>query len=226
MIDLVFNLATGTARLTASTIVKVGADVPVRITFSSAPGMVGTLQLALGSDAAPPAVLAFTGDFIAESATVWTALLDASDTRLAAHLDGKPVAAVNAEIVAVLDGVRIVTPNIPVTVQQALLNGPASSEGGPDYYTEAEVDALLAAGRPQFFSAAIANGASTVAVVFATAFAAAPVIGGALVAKALLGDGDLSVVGFHGLSAAGVTFDLSAAAPAGTYVLHGSAQLL
>ncbi len=145
MINLAFDLVTGLARLATTAVLKLGSDVPVRVVFSAAPGDATTLQLALGTDATPPAVLAFTEDFSSENETTWTALLDASDTRLATFMTGKRATNVNAELICVVDGARQVAPNLQVTVQPAIVTGPTSSQGGPDYYTEEEVDALLAA---------------------------------------------------------------------------------
>lgn len=145
MIAIEFNLTTKTARMPATTIVR-GADVPVRIVFSAAPGEIGAgdLQLALGTDATAPEVLAFTDDFSEENETTWTALLDASDERLAEFLSGKGPTQVNVELTAVIDGERIVAPHLALTVQPAIIDGPETSEGGPTYYTQAQVDALLA----------------------------------------------------------------------------------
>lgn len=127
MIQISYDLETGSAKLARPAVLKLGADVPVRLTFSAAPGAVSGIALALGTDAAEPAVLAFTEDFSAESATVWTALLDASDTRLAAFMEGKASAVVKCELATILDGVHEVAPNLDVTVQQALVSGAETS---------------------------------------------------------------------------------------------------
>jgi hypothetical protein len=142
MITLSFDMATQVARVT-TTVVKVGADVPVRLTFSAAPGEVSSIQLALGSAVDAPETLAFTEDFAQESATVWTATLDATDTRLVEFMEGKGATVVNAELVIVLDGLRIVCPNVNVTVQPAIISTDPTSEGGPTYYTQAQIDAAI-----------------------------------------------------------------------------------
>lgn len=144
MITLEFDVATGVAKLAQTATIKVGADVPVKLTFSAAPGTVGDIQLALGSDTPAPTTLAFTDDFASENSTTYTALLDASDTRLATHLSGKGPTTVNVELVCVLDGVRRVAPNVQVTVQPRVISGPESSAGGPAYLTETQTTALLA----------------------------------------------------------------------------------
>jgi hypothetical protein len=157
MITLTYDLTLDTIKLSAPAIIKLGADVPVRLTFSAAPGEIGAgdLQLALGTDATPPAVLAFTEDFTSENATTWTALLDCTDERLAAFMSGKGPATVKVEVVAVIDGARRASPSIDATVQPAIISGPETSEGGPAYYTEAQTDAAIAAA----FDAQIAEGA-------------------------------------------------------------------
>lgn len=209
MIDLLFNLATGTAKLASAAVLKPGGDVPVRLTFSTAPGVVGALQLGLGSDTATPAVLAFTDTFAMESAAVWTAVLNANDTRLIAFMAALTSAVVILELSAVLDGQTLITPNLPATVQQRLLTGASPGTGGPVYYQTA---------RP-----AIANAAQTVAVVFATAFAGTPVVPLPGVEKAAGGDDDIFCTGIYGLTAAGFTAQLSAPVPNANYHLHWSA---
>ncbi len=140
MIHLTYDPVTGVAKLVLAAIIKLGADVPVRVTFTGAPGTVGALQLALGSPDADSDVLAYTEDFTSESDRVWTALLDASDTRLATFMTDKTATAVNAELVAVIDGIRRVTPNLTVTVQPPIVVGPETSEGGPHYNGGADYD--------------------------------------------------------------------------------------
>lgn len=144
MIDLTFNLTTRVARLVQAATIKPGASVPVRITFSAAPGTVGTIQLALGTDAAAPDVLAYNDEFSEESETVYVAVLDANDARLIAHMVGKANAVVNLELIVPIDGEDNITPNLPITVQQRTISGPEATEGGPAWYTETEVDAIVA----------------------------------------------------------------------------------
>lgn len=144
MIDLTFNLTTRVARLVQAATIKPGASVPVRITFSAAPGTLGTIQLALGTDAAAPEVLAYNDEFSEESETVYVAVLDANDARLIAHMVGKANAVVNLELIVPIDGEDNITPNLPITVQQRTVTGPEATEGGPSYYTQTEVDALIA----------------------------------------------------------------------------------
>ena len=144
MIDLTFNLTDGVARLARTTTIKPGGDVPVRITFDAAPAGLDSIQLALGSDGAPPSLLAFAEDFSEESETVRVGVLDANDSRLIAFMNDKSVAQVNAELTVGLDGETIIAPNVAVTVQQRILNGPGATDGGPVYYTQAQIDAVLA----------------------------------------------------------------------------------
>jgi len=144
MITILFNLETGTAKLAATTAIVLGADVPVRVIFSAAPGSVDALQLALGTDAAPPAVLAYTEDFSEVNATTFDGLLDSSDSRLLAFMAAKGPTPVNVEVVPTLDGVRRPAPHFQLTVQPRIITGPETSDGGPAYYTEGEVDTLVA----------------------------------------------------------------------------------
>lgn len=143
MITLNFDLTTGVAKLAQTAVIKQGASVPVRVIFSAAPGQIDAIQLALGDDSAPPQVLAYTEAFSPENDMTWTALLDASDPRLAAYMTHQSSAAVNVELGVTLDGARQVAPNISLTVQAAIVTGPAASEGGPQYYTQPEITTLL-----------------------------------------------------------------------------------
>jgi len=143
MISLTYDITTGLVKVAAPALIKLGADVPVRLTFSADPGDVSSLQLALGTDAADPDTLAFTETFTSEDETdtIWTAVLDASDSRLSDFMSGKGPTLVNLEIVAVLDGERNVAPNVGVTVQPAIISGAPTSEGGPTYLTDAQTAA-------------------------------------------------------------------------------------
>ena len=114
--------------------------MPVRLVFSAAPGTVSDIKLSLGSDAAAPATLAYTDAWTQESDTVWTAQLDATDTRLATYMTGKQSAPVDLELVVTIDGEAQYSPNLSLTVQQPIVTGPTTSDGGPTYYTEAETD--------------------------------------------------------------------------------------
>lgn len=133
MIALTFDLITGVAKLVQAAVIVLGGDVPVRVVFATSPGSVDGLQLALGTDGETPAILAFTEDFTEESDTVWVALLDASDTRLADYMADKGATAISAELVCTLDGVRRPAPHVAVTVQRAIISGAPTSESGPFY---------------------------------------------------------------------------------------------
>ena len=145
MIILNFDLTTGQAKLAASTTIKVGAMVPVQVVFSAAPGSMGGIKLALGDDSDAPAVLAYVDSFSEVNDTTWTAVLDCTDSRLITFMSGKGPAAVNLELAPTLDGEYQPAPNVSVTVQPCIISGDPTSDGGPLYYTETEVDALLAA---------------------------------------------------------------------------------
>lgn len=145
MIILNYDLLAGTAKTSQSTTIKAGGGVPVQVVFSETPGAIGGLQLTLGSTAEPPAVLAFldVDGFSRDNDTTWSGVLDASDSRLVSYLAGK-TETVSAELIAVIDGVTQVTPNFTVTVQPKITPGSPASEGGPSYYTAAQVTAAIA----------------------------------------------------------------------------------
>jgi hypothetical protein len=145
MIIINFDLTSGATKFAQTTVIKQGAQVPVQVVFSAAPGSVSSIKLALGDDSDAPSVLAYVDTFTAENDTTYTAVLDASDTRLATFMTGKGPTAVDLELAVTLDGVPQVAPNLSVTVQPRIISGPTTSDGGPLYYTEPEVDTLLAA---------------------------------------------------------------------------------
>jgi hypothetical protein len=146
MIQFNFDPVAGTAKLSSSNVtVVLLADVPVEVVFPSAPGTVGQIAVAFGDDAATPNLLAYTNTFEAENATTYAGLLDCSDSRLAAFMTGKGPTPVNCQVSAVINGVQLVAPNVQITVQPAIVTGPAGSEGGPTYYTQAQTDAAIAA---------------------------------------------------------------------------------
>ena len=144
MIIINFDLTSGVAKLAQTTVIKQGAQVPVQVVFSAAPGSVSSIKLALGDDTDAPSVLAYADTFTAENDTTYTATLDASDTRLATYMTGKGPTAVDLELAVTLDGVPQVAPNLSISVQPRIISGPTTSDGGPTYYTEAEVNTLLA----------------------------------------------------------------------------------
>ncbi|HSI10723.1 MAG TPA: hypothetical protein VK961_01705 [Chthoniobacter sp.] len=143
MITLNFDLTTGVAKLAQTATIKQGAIVPVRVVFSTVPGSVDAIRLAFGDDSTAPQVLAYTEAFTVENDITWTALLDASDERLAAFMAGKGPTTVNVELSVTLDGTRQVAPNLSLTVQPPIVTGPTTSEGGPQYYTQPEITTLL-----------------------------------------------------------------------------------
>jgi hypothetical protein len=145
MIILNCAVATGIVTLSQPAVIKLGADVPVVINFDVAPGSVSSIQFALGSDATIPTILAYTDTFSASSSTVWTGLLDASDTRLVSNMSTLGSDTVIAELAVTIDGVEQVSPNLSVAVQQPIIVPPAASEGGPSYYTETQTNTAIAA---------------------------------------------------------------------------------
>lgn len=224
MITLNFDLVTGTVKLSAATVIKFGAAVPVRVVFSATPGVLTGIELALGDDSTAPQVLAYTEAFTAENDSTWAAILNANDNRLQAFLNGKGPTPVNAELVAIIDGNRLIAPNVQVTVQPRINNGAETSEGGPFYYTESESDARFLSGLAdgpllKRGTAAVANAAESKAVIFSTPFTGAPTTvrawlmvpsGGALI----LCDVDWSTISTNGFTAV-----FGAATPNGNYKL-------
>jgi len=142
MLNISINLETGVAKLSQATAIKAGGGVPVVVTFSANPGTTPVVELALSAQSSTPAVLAYLGAFASQSQTVYTGILDANDTRLVAALVGKQAQTLDCEIVVTAAGAeRQPFPNFPVTVQPPIITGPAASEGGPIYLTEAQSDA-------------------------------------------------------------------------------------
>ena len=153
MLNLTLDLDTGLAKLAAATTIKAGAQVPVTITTMrgatpTSPGAAPAFELGLGTDATPPVLKAYLATFAAENAHTFTGTLDANDTRLVAFMAGKGTVNFGCEIAWTVAGELQAAPSFTVPVQPRIIPSNPTSEGGPDYYTEAEVDALLAAGVP------------------------------------------------------------------------------
>jgi hypothetical protein len=144
MIILNLDLVTGIAKFAQTVTIKRGAAVPVRIVFSATPGDVSAIQLALGDDSTAPTLLSYTDVFDSENDTTWTGILDGNATALKNFMQGKGATPVNLELVVYLDGNRLVTPNLSITVQPAIIPDDPTSESGPTYYTGPQVDTLLA----------------------------------------------------------------------------------
>lgn len=144
MINLTFDLSTDIARLAQATVIKLGADIPIRLTFTTSPSDISSIQLGVGSDGASPTLLAYTEEFVLENSTTWSALLNANDSRLVAHVAGQTSTSVNLELVCLIDGRRRISPNLPVSVQPPIIPSLATVEGGPSYYTAAQTNAAIA----------------------------------------------------------------------------------
>lgn len=145
MISIAFQKNIALASLSRPAVLKPGGNVKVRIAITPVPAEVTILQLALGTDATDPQPLAFVEDFTEAAPGIYEALLDAGDLRLMAFMADKGVARVNAELITVIDGLRTVSPNLPVDLQKRIVSGPVTSQSGPHYNTEGEVDAKIAA---------------------------------------------------------------------------------
>jgi hypothetical protein len=144
MIILNFDLTTGIAKLANATTIKVGAMVPVQVVFSAAPGTVNGIKVALGDDSDAPSVLAYVDGFSQVNDTTYNAVLDCTDSRLVTYMTSKGPTIVDAELDVTLDGVAQIAPNVSITAQPRIISGPTTSDGSPTYYTEAEVNTLLA----------------------------------------------------------------------------------
>lgn len=150
MLAITLDLDTGLAKLAAATTIKAGAGVPVTIFtvrggVPVAPGASPSFQLALGTDAEPPVLVAYCEDFAAENASTFTGILAANDARLLEAMEGQGQTPFGCELAWTADSRSQVAPTFTVAVQPRIITGGAASEGGPgNYYTRAEVDALLA----------------------------------------------------------------------------------
>ncbi|EDY16684.1 hypothetical protein CfE428DRAFT_5797 [Chthoniobacter flavus Ellin428] len=144
-ITINYSVATGTAKLSTTTIVKQGKQIPVQVIFDQAPGTVNSIQVALGTDATPPAILAYVDTFTQENDTTWAAILDGTDSRLATFMTGKGATQLNLELDLTLDGVDMAAPNMQVTVQPPIVAQSETSLSTPTYYTKAQVDSAIAA---------------------------------------------------------------------------------
>jgi hypothetical protein len=172
MIQISYATATDTVKLAASAIIKQAGDVSLQLVFDAAPGEVSSIELSLGSDAATPLLLAFTDNWTQANDTTWNGVLDATDTRLAGFMQGKGPTAVNLELVVTVDGEAKYAPNLSITVQPPIKPGPATSNGGPTYYTGAQVDTAIAAAVQGLAPAATQADLTPAAAVTAPLFAA------------------------------------------------------
>ena len=151
MLNITLDLDTGMAKLAAATTIKAGADVPVTINTvrgatPASPGASPYFEVGLGTDATPPVLKAYLDVFAAENDHTFTGVLDANDTRLVEFMAGKGTVNFGCEVAWTVAGQLEVAPSFTVPVQSRIITVPASSEGGPDYFTEAETLALIAAG--------------------------------------------------------------------------------
>ena len=112
-----------------------------------APATLGTtpaIELALSRQSIPPSVLAYLDTFAAGAGSTFTGELDATDTRLASYMTDKGTAALDLEVAWTMGGVRFIAPNLSITVQQAIIYGAQTSNGGPAYATAAQMAAAVA----------------------------------------------------------------------------------
>jgi hypothetical protein len=148
MLNITLDLDTGLAKLAAATTIISGTQVPVTIgTFRGAtpasPGASPAFELGIMTDAAPPVLKAYLNAFATENDHTFTGTLDANDARLVAFMIGKGTVNFGCEVAWTVAG-ALQAAQFTVSVKPRGIPSDPTSEGGPDYYTEAEVDALLA----------------------------------------------------------------------------------
>ncbi len=225
MISLTFDLAADTAKLAQNTTIKLGADVPVTVTFTTAPGSVAAIEFALGTDTTSPATLAYTDAFTQVNSTTWMAILDASDTRLVTYLSGLGNTNVSGELVCVIDGRRRVAPNVQITIQPRIISGPTTTDGGPSYYTEDQSDARFVqsgndTSQHKYGAIPLSAGDDSRLITFATAFATTPTIGQAWIT--IPADGSIieCTLDNSTITNSGATIQFGATVPTTGYALH------
>jgi hypothetical protein len=145
MINLVFNPVTRTAEIAASTTIRSGCDVAVRLTCLTDPGDFTGLELGLGVGDPTPSLLAFTDVFTAENETTFLATLNTNDTRLLAYLVEHGASALSLELGFTLNGDQDSCPNIPINVQPRMITAGAGSLGGPVWIDSTALAAAIAA---------------------------------------------------------------------------------
>jgi hypothetical protein len=124
--------------------IKAGVSVPVQMVFASAT-VATNIAVALGPQSSTRTVLAYADGFTSENGTTYIGVLDCNDTRLVETLSGKEELSVNCEVRWTAGGVAQASPDFGLSVQAPYVTGPVASEGGPTYYTQTEVDEMLAA---------------------------------------------------------------------------------
>ncbi len=136
MIDITFDIVTGIAALVSPVRFKAGADVPVRVTCSANPGTLaaGAMELAIGTYEIQPQTLAYNASFT-QATAVFTATLDADDSRLVDFMEERGPEPVNAdlliELVVTISGKRLIAPSLLCIVEPPVLYGAGSSSSGP-----------------------------------------------------------------------------------------------
>lgn len=148
MIDLTFDTTTGIAELVEPVKFKAAGGVPVRVTLSSAPsGFAGSdIQLSIGTEEIEPQTLAFTNDFTG-SATVYTAVLDASDSRLQDFMVTRGPEPVSVdlliELIVTLDVGDIYAPSLPCVVEPPIVGAAPTPGVGPHFIRVDGDDVLI-----------------------------------------------------------------------------------
>jgi len=114
--------------------IKAGGGVPVAVTFDVAPGADTVIEIALSAQSSSPSVLAYCNSFSQQSDVLYTATLDASDSRLLGALAGLSSGTFDCEVRWTVGSAEpTICPNFSLTVQPPMFSGAPTSEGGPTY---------------------------------------------------------------------------------------------
>jgi hypothetical protein len=144
---MVINITTGDpgAKPDQAVTIVVGGGVPVSVMFDVGQPAGTVVELLLATDSSTPQTLAYCGQFLPQNASLYTATLDASDSRLAEWAAGLSNPSCNAFVRWTQpDAQPVIAPAFSVTIENNPFSDPVTSEGGPTYYTAAQINALLA----------------------------------------------------------------------------------
>ena len=149
MLLITLDFATGKATLSNASPIVAGVSVEVQINCvrsgaAESPGDTPVFQLALGTDATPPVMLAYLETFEAENESTFTGFLDAADTRLVTYMATKGVTTLNAELRWTVAGKTQAAPHFSVSIQPSIIPVDPNTESGPVYQTQAQADARYA----------------------------------------------------------------------------------
>jgi len=146
---ITFETTGPTATLTGVSVIKSGSQVPVTFNFTtngSPSVLAGTpaIEMGISQQSSSPALLAFLDTFTALTPNTYTGILNANDSRLVTAMASTQSAAMNMEVAVTIEGEEYIAPNLVVTVQQGIIGGAPSGEGGPSYVTTTMLAAAVA----------------------------------------------------------------------------------